>query len=177
MTESVFGLHYDGRKTVLLKRLAEPAPGRIQLLTGPRQVGKTTLLLELAKEFGEAAHFVAMDEPQAGLPGFWERTWNDAEQRASGGPAVLFVDEIQKVSDWPARIKGNYDRIKRRKTPLHIVASGSSALGLRAGSRESLAGRFERLTLVRFFPSTYPRSGKPWRNASSRASIPGRGDK
>lgn len=32
----------------LLDRLKEPAPGRIQLLTGPRQVGKTTLLLEIA---------------------------------------------------------------------------------------------------------------------------------
>jgi predicted AAA+ superfamily ATPase len=33
----------------LLARLAEPAPGRIQLLSGPRQVGKTTLLLDLAE--------------------------------------------------------------------------------------------------------------------------------
>ena len=41
---------------VLTGRLKEAAPGRIQLLTGPRQVGKTTLLLELANEFGDACH-------------------------------------------------------------------------------------------------------------------------
>jgi predicted AAA+ superfamily ATPase len=43
----------------LLERLREPAPSRIQLLTGPRQVGKTTLLLEIAKVFGDAAVYAA----------------------------------------------------------------------------------------------------------------------
>lgn len=36
-----------------MERLRESAPGRIQILTGPRQVGKTTLLLELAAQFGD----------------------------------------------------------------------------------------------------------------------------
>jgi predicted AAA+ superfamily ATPase len=44
---------------MLAETLREPAPGRIQLLTGPRQVGKTTLLLELARELGEAAIYMA----------------------------------------------------------------------------------------------------------------------
>ena len=68
------------RKT-LLSRLSEPAPGRIQLLTGPRQVGKTTLLLEIAAQFGEDAVYAAGDEPDAALPGFWERLWTEAEAR------------------------------------------------------------------------------------------------
>lgn len=46
---------YSTCRNVLLDRLREPAPGRIQLLTGPRQVGMTTLLLEIAAEFGAAA--------------------------------------------------------------------------------------------------------------------------
>ena len=57
-------------RQLLLKRLREPAPGRIQLLTGPRQVGKTTLLLEIASQFGDAAIYAAGDEPDAALPGF-----------------------------------------------------------------------------------------------------------
>jgi hypothetical protein len=72
------------------ERLREPAPGHIQLLTGPRQVGKTTLLLELAREFGGAAIYMAGDEPDAALPGFWERCWTEAEARAQHGTAVLF---------------------------------------------------------------------------------------
>jgi hypothetical protein len=67
----------------ILERLKEPAPGRIQLLTGPRQVGKTTLLLEIAAQFGDAAVYAAGDEPDAALPGFWERRWAAAETQAS----------------------------------------------------------------------------------------------
>ncbi len=59
------------RKT-LLGRLRETAPGRIQLLTGPRQVGKTTLLLEIAKQFGKRGVYAAGDDPDAALPGFWD---------------------------------------------------------------------------------------------------------
>ncbi|MGC2465748.1 MAG: AAA family ATPase, partial [Candidatus Acidiferrum sp.] len=76
-------------RDLLLKRLREPAPGRIQLLTGPRQVGKTTLLLEIAAQFGDSAVYAAGDEPDAALPGFWERHWADAEARAHHGTAVL----------------------------------------------------------------------------------------
>jgi hypothetical protein len=68
-----FTSDYAPCRDLLLKRLREPAPGRIQLLTGPRQVGKTTLLLEIAAQFGEAAVYAAGDEPDAALPGFWER--------------------------------------------------------------------------------------------------------
>lgn len=127
---------------LLRRRVAEPAPGRIQLLTGPRQVGKTTLLLELADTIGPSAFYAACDSPEAALPGFWERLWS---QRTSG---VLLLDEIQHVGGWAARLKAEWDRIRRRKVPVHVVATGSSALRLGSGSRESLAGRFERLTLT-----------------------------
>lgn len=132
---------------LLGERLREPAPGRIQLLTGPRQVGKTTLLLELAREFGDAAVYVAGDEPDAALPGFWERRWTESEGRAQRGTALLLLDEIHHVPDWAARLKGQWDRLRRRHLPLHVVATGSSALRVATGSRESLAGRFERMTL------------------------------
>ena len=134
-------------RRLLGERLREPAPGRIQLLTGPRQVGKTTLLLELAREFGEAAIYMAGDEPDAALPGFWERCWTEAEARAQRGQAVLLLDEIHHLPDWAARLKGQWDRLRRRHLPLHVVATGSSALRVATGSRESLAGRFERMTL------------------------------
>lgn len=144
---------YAGCRETLTRRLREPAPGRIQLLTGPRQVGKTTLLLELAEGFGTRAYYAAADGPEAALPGFWERLWSEAEARAARGPAVLLIDEIQHAGDWHRRIKGQWDRLRRLKIPLHVVASGSSALSVTAGARESLAGRFERLTLTHWSAS------------------------
>jgi predicted AAA+ superfamily ATPase len=134
-------------RDVLLNRLKEAAPARIQLLTGPRQVGKTTLLLDIAAQLGDGAVYVAGDEPDAALPGFWERRWAEAEARAGQGNAVLLLDEIHHLSDWAARLKSHWDRARRRHIPIHVVATGSSALRVATGSRESLAGRFERLTL------------------------------
>jgi predicted AAA+ superfamily ATPase len=139
---------YEPCRKALLERLYEAAPGRIQLLTGPRQVGKTTLLLEIAERFGAQAVYAAGDEPDAALPGFWERRWEEAEARTEKGTAVLLLDEVHHLSDWAARLKGHWDRARRRHLPIHVVATGSSALRVAAGSRESLAGRFERLTLT-----------------------------
>jgi len=134
-------------REVLLDRLREAAPARIQLLTGPRQVGKTTLLLEIATRFGDQAVYAAGDEPDAALPGFVERCWAEAEARAQRGTAVLLLDEVHHLSDWAAQLKGHWDRARRRHIPIHVVATGSSALRVATGSRESLAGRFERRTL------------------------------
>ena len=148
MISNSYGLEYQLCRKLILERLAQSAPGRIQLLSGPRQVGKTTLLLDIADHLGPAAQYVAADGPEAVLPGFWERTWMQASETAlARGKAVLLIDEIQHAHRWAESLKGEWDRIRRRGTPLHVVATGSSALGLGHGTRESLAGRFERLIL------------------------------
>lgn len=132
----------------LKQRLTEPAPGRVQLLVGPRQVGKTTLLLGLARQHGWDRHYHACDAPPASLPGFWERAWAAAREEAvRTGTAAIFLDEVHHLPDWASRLKAEWDRLQRERTPVHVVASGSAALRLTWGSKESLAGRFERLVL------------------------------
>jgi hypothetical protein len=148
MIDMHFRLSYVECRDLLARRLAEPAPGRIQLLSGPRQVGKTSLLLELAERLGPSALYAACDSPEASVPGFWERLWTRAEATAARGPAVVFLDEAHLLPDWSARLKAAWDRLRRRHVPVHVVATGSSALRLARGSRESLAGRFERITLT-----------------------------
>jgi predicted AAA+ superfamily ATPase len=149
MTSDSFRLSFHEARQLLARRLAEPAPGRIQLLAGPRQVGKTTLLLELAEQHGKAAIYAAADGPEAALPGFWERLWVRAEEAARAeGRAFVLLDEVHLLQDWAGHLKGEWDRLRRRKVSVHVVATGSSALRLAAGSRESLAGRFERITLT-----------------------------
>lgn len=150
-----FRLGYQDCRDLLVRRLEEPAPGRVQLLTGPRQVGKTTLLLDLADRFGPVAIYAAADAPEAALPGFVERLFARAEDTAaSHGKAVVLFDEAHLVTNWGARLKGFTDRLRRRRTPVHIVATGSSALRLVSGSRETMAGRFERLTLTHWSASS-----------------------
>jgi len=154
MSDSRFRLSFDQCRAQLRERLREAAPSRIQLLCGPRQVGKTTLLLQLAEEIGAAATYVAADAAPAMLSGFWERTWAGAEEVAVRlGRAVVLLDEVHVQPAWAARLKAEWDRLKRRRLPVHVVAAGSSAMRLAEGSRESLAGRFERLTLAHWSAS------------------------
>jgi hypothetical protein len=149
MIEQPSRLDYPSCVAALRRRLEEPAPGRIQLVTGPRQVGKTHLLLELQEELGTRVIYLAADGPAASLPGAWERLWSAAEELAAkASPAVVLLDEAHLFSDWASRLKGEWDRLRRKKIPVHVVATGSSALRLQHGSKESLAGRFERLTLT-----------------------------
>jgi predicted AAA+ superfamily ATPase len=149
MSDTAFRLDHLACRALLAARLEEPAPGRIQLLAGPRQVGKTTLLLELAERLGRRVVYAAADSPEASLPGAWERILARAEAAAAEtGKGVLLLDEAHLLSGWAVRLKAAWDRIQRRRLPLHLVATGSSALHLATGSRESLAGRFEQLTLT-----------------------------
>jgi predicted AAA+ superfamily ATPase len=134
-------------------RLDEPAPGRIQLVAGPRQVGKTTLLLEIAREFGDRARYAAADAPESSLPGFWERFWVDAETAAANGKTIVLLDEVHLLPDWAAMLKARWDHIRRRRLPVHLIATGSSALQVTHGSRESLAGRFERMVFAHWSAS------------------------
>jgi hypothetical protein len=167
-TGSAFRLGYRECHTLLRARLGEPAPGRIQLVSGPRQVGKTTLLLALAAELGSVAVYAACDSPEATLPGFWDRLWRQAETIAGDrGRAAVLLDEAHLLSGWAARLKGEWDRLRRRGLPVHVVATGSSALRLAAGSRESLAGRFERLTLTHWSAASVAEAfGVPPRDAA-----------
>lgn len=147
MSIAEFRQSFVACRDTLMQRLAEPAPGRIQLLAGPRQVGKTTLLLEVAASLGPQAVYRAADAPVAALPGFWERLLARADDVAAAqGRAVVLLDETHLLHDWAAHLKGIRDRFRRKNSRVHIVATGSSALRLAAGSRESLAGRFERHT-------------------------------
>jgi len=138
---------YFATRQTLYKRLDEPAPGRIQMLTGPRQVGKTTILLEIARDYGEHALYLAADAPEASLPRWWLTQWERALQMARAGKSILIVDEVHALPNWSRLIKAAIDEVYRERLPLHLVISGSAALPIAGGARESMAGRFEHLTL------------------------------
>lgn len=145
MADAIVVADPDRVRALVRQRLGEPAPGRIQLITGPRQVGKTTLLARLADELGERALYAAADAPEAAVPGYWERFWAAVELKAGKGATVVLLDEVHVLPDWGASLKAYWDRFRRQHLPVHLVATGSSALRVTQGSRESLAGRFERI--------------------------------
>lgn len=138
---------YAGVLERLRSRLAEPAPAKIQLMVGPRQVGKTTLLHDLAARWAGRAIYASADAPEAELPGWADAIWRRALEADSSGGVLLLLDEVHFLPDWSRWLKARHDEVVRQKIPLHVVATGSSALELGTGSRETMAGRFEKLTL------------------------------
>jgi hypothetical protein len=66
---------YGAVREELRRRLDEAPNYLVQILAGPRQVGKTTLLLELEQAWSPRALYVAADTPAAALAGWWENLW------------------------------------------------------------------------------------------------------
>jgi len=139
---------YRAVQRTLRARLREKPPTKVQLLVGPRQVGKTTLLLALAGEWQQRALYASADTPEASLPGWADQLWRRAEELARSKPALLLLDEIQYLPKWSQWLKARFDQVVRNQLPLQVVVTGSSSLKVGAGARESMAGRFERLTLT-----------------------------
>jgi predicted AAA+ superfamily ATPase len=149
MTDTTTRLGFDACRLELIRRLSEPAPSRIQLLSGARGVGKTTILRDLKERFGKRAIYAAADSFDAMIPGFWERTWAAAvDQAITSGLTVLLADELPYVHEWWPRLKADWDRAKRKGLKLHVVAAGSSALNPGTGPEESQSLRFDRITLT-----------------------------
>jgi predicted AAA+ superfamily ATPase len=134
---------------VLRKRLAEPRRF-IQVITGPRQSGKTTLVHGVGESLGVPVRYASADEPTLRDRGWIDEQWNVARaQAAEDGRrgAVLVLDEVQKVSGWSETVKRLWDEDTRKGNALKVVVLGSAPLLVERGLTESVAGRFEVLRL------------------------------
>ena len=123
---------------------------RALLLTGARQVGKTTLLRQTIRQLLAAGYapgqvlYATLDHPLlklAGLPRTLE-AWDELHPPAPGQTRYVFLDEIQYMPDWQTWLKHQVDFNRS----LRIAATGS-ANPLRNGSAESGVGRWETLPL------------------------------
>ena len=133
----------------LAARLKEPRRF-VQVVAGPRQVGKTTLVRQVLEEMALPSRFVSADEPTLRDRSWISVQWEAARFLARDAPdrgAVLALDEVQKIPDWSETVKRLWDEDTAAGLPLHVVLLGSAPLPMERGLAESLAGRFEILRL------------------------------
>ena len=133
----------------LLGRLREPRRF-LQVVTGARQVGKTTLVTQVAGQSRLPHRFASADEPTLRGPEWLSQQWEAARLLAddAGADGALFIlDEVQKAPNWAEAVKRLWDEDTRSGRRLKVVLSGSSQLLVGRGLTESLAGRFEILHL------------------------------
>lgn len=125
----------------------------IQVITGPRQVGKTTLVKQVLDELKLPSHYASADGPTINSEAWIIQQWDIAKIYAAdkgniSQRAILVLDEVQKIKHWSEIIKNLWDRQAMNGACLKVVLLGSSPLLLRKGLDESLAGRFELLQLT-----------------------------
>lgn len=127
----------------LFERLQEPRQF-IQVLLGPRQVGKTTLALQVVEEMQKPCHYISADLATLQDLAWLQQQWEIARQKAKHhGHALFIIDEIQKIPHWSETIKALWDQDTRNKINLSVMILGSSPWLMQKGLSESLAGRFE----------------------------------
>ena len=134
--------------TQLLKRLQEPRRF-IQVLLGPRQVGKTTLALQIAEEIKKPSHYISADLATLQSAAWIQQQWEVARNKVeSVHGAVLIIDEVQKIGHWSDTIKSLWDQDTRNHMNLSVMILGSSPWLMQKGLSESLAGRFEMIPVM-----------------------------
>lgn len=137
----------------ILRRISEPRRF-VQVVVGPRQVGKTYALKQALGDYGQSSRYY-LAEGLGMNPSQWlESVWNEARVQAkANGGHVLVIDEIQKIPEWPDMVKRLWDEDSFNGVELKVVLLGSSRLLLQKGLNESLMGRFELLNVGHW---TYP---------------------
>lgn len=120
-------------------------PRLLQVVVGPRQVGKTTLALQVLDRWQGPKRYETADQPSVPTAQWIEAQWAEARRLASRDrrETLLVLDEVQKIPRWSEITKRLLDEDKRRNRKLRVILLGSSALLMQRGLSESLAGRFE----------------------------------
>ena len=138
----------------ILSRINEPRC-KIQVVVGPRQVGKSTLIGQVLEECTIPNDSYSADDVTGASSDWLAQVWQTSRMRMdirSEGRRLLVIDEIQKITNWSETVKAEWDRDTREKRELLVVLLGSSRMLIEKGLTESLAGRYE---LIRMSHWTY----------------------
>ena len=130
-------------------RIEEPRKF-IQVVLGPRQVGKTTMITQLLSQLDVPNIYVSAETISATNTAWLVQVWESARLQMKVSKAaeyLLVIDEIQKIDNWSEVVKQQWDKDTRENVNIKVILLGSSRLLIQRGLTESLAGRFETLYL------------------------------
>lgn len=122
--------------------------GKVIMLIGPRQVGKTTLLKILQKEVQAKSVWLNADEADVLEALSSARTSTELLQIIGESTRLVIIDEAQQIPDIGLKMKLLYDNFP----DIQLIATGSSAFDLQNSMNEPLTGRKRTLYL---YPISY----------------------
>ena len=139
-------LEYQTIKT----RLEEPKRF-IQVVMGPRQVGKSTVVRQVLNDLEEPYQLFSADNVptsnSAWVSNCWAATRTLMETKGYK-TIILVIDEIQKIMNWSEVVKKEWDNDVFHDRQIKVLLLGSSRVLLEKGLSESLAGRFEEIRMT-----------------------------
>lgn len=131
--------------STLKERILEPRKF-MQVVAGPRQVGKSTLVGQVLEQVSIPNVVEVADGVDSKDMDWIHRVWESARATMmirQIGECLLVIDEVQKIENWSEMVKREWDADTRNRVNLKVVLLGSSRLLLKKGLTESLAGRYE----------------------------------
>lgn len=135
---------------LITERLKEPRKF-IQVVMGPRQVGKSTVVKQVLEDIDIPFRFFSADQPTAfnnsWISNCWEATRSIMAQQGLAS-YILVIDEIQKISNWSEAVKKEWDSDTFHNRNIKVLLLGSSRVLLERGLSESLSGRFEEIRMT-----------------------------
>lgn len=134
---------------ILTSRMAEPRR-RMQIVMGPRQVGKSTLVGQFTEGVSVPFDFFAADGVNRFDSSWIPNKWQQVRMRMdihSEQEHILIIDEVQKIRGWSEQVKKEWDEDSRSHRNLKVILLGSSRLLSQKGLEESLEGRFETIKM------------------------------
>lgn len=137
---------YKRRQFNELKSRIEEARNKIQVISGPRQVGKSTLVKQVLKEISIDFTFISADNVEKNNVSWINEVWETARQRMKlkkTSEYLLVIDEVHKVNNWSEAVKKEWDADTFNDVNIKVILLGSSRLLIKDGLTESLAGRYE----------------------------------
>jgi len=137
---------YKRRQFNELKSRIEEARNKIQVISGPRQVGKSTLVKQVLKEMSIDFTFISADNVEKDNLYWINEVWETARQRMKlkkEREYLLVIDEVHKVNNWSEAVKKEWDDDTFNDVNIKVILLGSSRLLIKDGLTESLAGRYE----------------------------------
>lgn len=135
---------------LLKQRTEEEQRKFIQVIYGPRQVGKTTLVQQFLNQTKIPQHYASADGVSTSGTSWLSQQWDTIRIKSGRNEdqkSVLVLDEVQKIDNWSEQVKKEWDKDSAENLPIHVILLGSSRLLLQQGLTESLAGRYETIYL------------------------------
>ena len=123
----------------------------IQVVIGPRQVGKTTVVKQVLQDIDLPYQQFSADNVPATNTAWISNCWASVRSlKESKGfeSMILVIDEIQKISNWSEAVKKEWDADTFNDCNIKVLLLGSSRVLLEKGLSESLGGRFEEIRMT-----------------------------